>query len=226
MRQLEAVIFDLDGTLIDSEENYFLADEELLRRRGVVFTREDKKKYIGGGNMDMMVDLRRRYGIDHSPEALAQEKNAIYLELALRNTPVYPEMRQLWEAVRARGLPVAVASGSSPAVIAQLLERAGLLHQANVVVSAEEVARGKPAPDIFVETARRLRVAPGACVVLEDSRHGVAAAKAAGMSCIAVPYLFEKPLAEEFAAADLLFEDGMAAFDALRAMVWIEGRCG
>ena len=224
MRRLrEAVIFDLDGTLIDSEENYFLADEELMRRRGVTFSREDKKRYIGGGNFEMMVDLKRRYGLDTSAEALADEKNAIYLDIALERTQLYPEMKRLWDAVRARGLPVGVATGTSPRVLERLLERVGLAREANVVVSAEEVARGKPAPDIFLETARRLRVGPGTCVVLEDSRHGVAAAKSAGMACIAVPYLVEKPLASEFASADLLFEDGMTTFDAARALNWIEG---
>jgi len=223
MRRLEAVIFDLDGTLIDSEENYYLADEELMRRRGVAFSREDKKRYIGGGNFEMMVDLKRRYGLDTTAEALTEEKNAIYLDIALEGTQVFPEMKRLWDAVRARGLPVAVATGTSPRVLDRLLEKVGLAREANVVVSAEEVPRGKPAPDIFLETAKRLRVEPGACVVLEDSRHGVAAAKAAGMACIAIPYLVEKPLAAEFANADLLFEEGMPTFDAARALNWIEG---
>lgn len=219
--RIGAVIFDFDGTLVDSEENYFLADEELLRRRGVPFTREDKKRYIGGGNRDMMVDLKRRFALADSPDALLDEKNAIYLALALEGTPVYPEMRRLWDLLGAQGVPRAIASGSSPAVLARLLEAAGLVP--DVLVSAEEVPRGKPAPDVFLEAARRLGFAPSACAVVEDSQYGVLAAAAAGMRCIAVPYLTEKPLAAPFLAAELLFEDGMAAFDAARALAFLAG---
>lgn len=223
MGKIEAVIFDLDGTLIDSEENYFLADEELLRRRRIVFTREDKKPYIGGGNLEMMADLKRRFHLLPTPKELADEKNEIYLDLALKQTQVFPKMKELWNAARERGLPIAVASGSSPVVLGRLLDRLLLSGEACAIVSAEEVSHGKPAPDIFLEAARRLSVDPKACVVLEDSRHGVAAARAAGMACIAVPYLHEKPLAPEFAEASLLFADGMDGFDARRALAFISG---
>lgn len=222
--RIDAVIFDLDATLVDSEENYFLADEELLRRRGIRFTRDDKRRYIGGGNRDMMVDLVRRFGLRDTPEALAEEKNALYLELAVRNTPLYPEMKRFWDLLRAHGIPVAVASGSSPHVLRRVLDTVGLTAEASVIVSAEDVARGKPAPDIFVETARRLGVPPHRCAVVEDSRHGVEAAARAFMPCIAVPYLTEKPLPDAFATADLLFEDGMPTFDADRALAWVEAQ--
>ncbi|HYG67300.1 MAG TPA: HAD family phosphatase [Anaeromyxobacteraceae bacterium] len=218
---IDAVIFDLDATLVDSEDNYYLADVELLRRRGIPFSLEDKKKYIGGGNLDMMVDLVRRFGLSDAPEALAEEKNAIYLELALRHTPLYPPMKRFWDLVRARGLPVAVASGSSPAVLRAVLDKVGLAAEADAIVSAEDVARGKPAPDVFLEAARRLGVPAPRCAVVEDSRHGVEAARRAEMPCIAVPYLTDKPLPEAFASAALLFEDGMATFDPDRALAWL-----
>jgi HAD superfamily hydrolase (TIGR01509 family) len=218
---IQAVLFDLDATLVDSEDNYYLADVELLRRRGIPFSQEDKKKYIGGGNLDMMVDLVRRFGLKDTPEALAEEKNAFYFDLALRNTPLYPNMKRFWDLVRARGLPVAVASGSSPAVLRAVLEKVGLAAEADAIVSAEEVPRGKPAPDVFLEAARRLGIAPRHCAVVEDSRHGVEAARRAEMPVIAVPYLTEKPLADAFALADLLFEDGMATFDPERALRWM-----
>ncbi|HEX7489825.1 MAG TPA: HAD-IA family hydrolase, partial [Anaeromyxobacteraceae bacterium] len=95
-----------------------------------------------------------------------------------------------------------------------------------IVVSAEEVPRGKPAPDVFLEAARRLGVPPHACAVVEDSQHGVEAASRAFMRCIAVPYLVDEPLPDAFLMADLLFERGMSAFDASRALDWVEERLG
>jgi beta-phosphoglucomutase family hydrolase len=219
---IQAVIFDLDGTLIDSEPNYYLADRQLLARYGVDFTEEDKRRYIGGSNMDMMNDLVRRYSLAATPEALAAEKNQIYLALAEANTPIYAPMKRFLDLLVARGVPVAVASGSAPEVIARLLKAVGLAEVFEHVVSAEEVARGKPAPDVFLEAARRLGVPPHTCVVVEDSRPGVEAAHRAFMRCIAVPYLTDKPLSPTFSLADRLYGDGMDAFDPDEAFAWVE----
>jgi beta-phosphoglucomutase-like phosphatase (HAD superfamily) len=93
-----------------------------------------------------------------------------------------------------------------------------------VVVSAEEVPRGKPHPDVFEEAARRLGIPAHECLAVEDSRQGVEAAKRAFMRCIAVPYLTDQPLSDRFAMADLLFEEGMKSFDADAAFRWIEKR--
>jgi HAD superfamily hydrolase (TIGR01509 family) len=221
---LQAVLFDLDGTLIDSEENYFLADAALLRRRGLPFTRDDKRRYIGGSNLDMMRDLVARHGLSDDPVALGQEKDALYLEIAEGSTRLYPEMKRFWDLLRGRGVPVAVASGSSLRIIARLLEVVGVAGEVEVVVSSEEVPRGKPAPDVFLEAARRLGVSPQGCAVVEDSRFGVEAAHRGFMRSIAVPYLVDAPLAADFALADLLFEGGMASFDADRALAWVEAR--
>jgi len=223
---VRAVIFDVDGTLLDSEENYYLADQALLAAHGVPFTREDKARYVGGGNLDMMRDLVARFGIPETPEALGDRKNALYLEFAARGTPVYPEMRRFLGLVKKRGLPVAAASGSAPEVLRTLLGATGLDREIPVVVSAEEVPRGKPAPDVFLEAARRLGVPAHECLVVEDARQGVEAAKRAFMPCIAVPYLSAPPLDPRFAMADLLFPEGMAGFDAGRALEWLLARNG
>lgn len=221
---LAAAIFDLDGTLVDSEENYFLADREVLARHGVVLTAEEKRRFVGRGSLEMMIEVRRRHGLTERAEALVAEKNRAYLEIARTRTRVYPEMLDFLGRVRARGLPVAVASGSSPGVLRELLAAVGLDHAFPVVVSAEEVSRGKPAPDVFLEAARRLGVDPHACAVVEDSQHGVEAAARAFMRCVAVPYLTEPPLPDAFLMADLLFEGGMATFDPAWADRWLEGQ--
>jgi HAD superfamily hydrolase (TIGR01509 family) len=221
---IRAVIFDLDGTLLDTEDNYYEADRRVLAEHGILFSKEEKRRYIGGSTWDMMVDVRRRFELAVTPEELVERKNALYLEVAREKTALYPKMARLLELVRARGLPVAIASGSSPGVLRTLLEAVGLLPGIGVVVSAEEVPLGKPQPDVFEEAARRLGIPPHECLVVEDSRHGVEAAKRAFMRCIAVPYLTDQPLPDRFAMADLLFEGGMQSFDADAAFHWIEER--
>jgi HAD superfamily hydrolase (TIGR01509 family) len=223
---IRAVIFDLDGTLLDTEDNYYEADRRLLAEHGIPFSKEEKRRYIGGSNWDMMVDVQRRFQLRLTPEELVLRKNTLYLEVAREATAVYPKMARLLELVRARGLPVAIASGSSPGVLRTLLQAVGLLPGIGVVVSAEEVPQGKPRPDVFEEAARRLGIPAHECLVVEDSQYGVEAAKRAFMRCIAVPYLADPPLSDRFAMADLLFEGGMQAFDADAAFRWIEERLG
>ncbi len=218
---VSAVIFDLDGTLVDSEPNYYLADRELLARYGVAFSEAEKRRYIGGSNLDMMQDFVARYGLPATPEALAEEKNALYLELAERNTQAYPKMKHFLELLVAARIPVALASGSAPEVIRRVLKAVGLTETFAQVVSAEEVPKGKPAPDIFLETARRLGVPAHTCVVVEDSRPGVEAAHRAFMRCIAVPYLADPPLPPAFELADLLYPKGMESFQPEGALAWV-----
>lgn len=220
-----AVIFDLDGTLVDSEPNYFEAERRLLAECGIEgFDEQEKLRYVGVSTKEMMEDLVSRYGLTESVPALAARKNGYYLELARAGTPVYPAMRELLELLRGAGSPMAVASGSSPEVIEVVLTMTGLRPYFDVVVSADSVPRGKPSPDLFLETARRLDVPASRCVVVEDARHGVAAAHHAGMACVAVPYLTDEPLAAEFDTAELLFPAGMAEFTAEAAFEWMRER--
>jgi HAD superfamily hydrolase (TIGR01509 family) len=221
---VRAVIFDLDGTLIDSEPNYLLADQKLLAKYGIAFSEEDKRQYIGGSNLDMMIDLVRRHGLPITPESLAEEKNALYLEFAEAGTLIYQPMKRFLDLLTTRGVPVAVASGSSPLVIGRLLKALGLAETFEQVVSAEEVPQGKPAPDVFLEAAHRLGVPPHTCIVVEDSRPGVEAAHRGFMRCIAVPYLTEKPLPTTFGLADLLYPEGMDSFDPEQAFAWVAAR--
>ncbi|GAA3490840.1 HAD family phosphatase [Streptomyces cremeus] len=190
-----SVLFDLDGTLVDSEPNYYETGRRLLERYGVPdFTWEENARFIGIGTRETLETLRERYAIDVGLDALLAEYNGLYLELARASTEVFPEMRKLVERLHARGVPTAVASGSSREAIMAVLEGTGLdayLGEAagGVVVSADEVPRGKPAPDVFLAAAARLRAEPGYCAVFEDAAPGVTAALAAGMRCAAIPYL-------------------------------------
>ncbi len=216
------VLFDLDGTLVDSEPNYYEAGRRLLSRYGVRdFSWENHTRFIGIGTRETLTVLREEYGIEAPVDELLAGKNALYLELAGASTTAFPEMRALVERLHGEGVPMAVASGSSRAAIAATLAVTGLDAYLPLYVSAEEVAHGKPEPDVFLEAARRLGVAPHTCVVLEDAVPGVRAAHAAGMRCVAVPDAEAGTDGATFGKAELLFPGGQAEFTASAVLDWL-----
>ncbi|MEU0458439.1 HAD family phosphatase [Streptomyces sp. NPDC006129] len=222
-----SVIFDLDGTLVDSEPNYYEAGRQTLAEHGVPgFSWADHERYVGISTQETVADWKERYGLRASVEELFSDKNRRYLELARTSTRAYPEMRAFVELLAAEDVPMAVASGSSPEAIEAVLSGTGLAALLPTVVSADEVARGKPAPDVFLEAARRLGSDPADCVVLEDASPGAAAAHAAGMRCIAIPYVPAQADAPEFATAGLLLRGGQEEFTARTAYDWLARSAG
>ncbi|MFJ3173164.1 HAD family hydrolase [Streptomyces roseus] len=217
-----SVIFDLDGTLVDSEPNYYESGRRTLARHGVPdFTWEQHARFIGIGTLETLEILRERYAIAAPVEQLLAEQNAAYLELARAGTETFPEMRKFVERLHAEGIPMAVASGSSREAIDAVLAGTGLDALLTTAVSAEEVAHGKPAPDVFLEAARRLGAVPADCVVVEDAAPGARAAQAAGMSCVAIPYVPATAHDPAFTGAGLLFRGGQRDFSAETAYDWL-----
>ncbi|WP_225821537.1 HAD family hydrolase [Streptomyces naphthomycinicus] len=217
-----AVIFDLDGTLVDSEPNYFEASRHVLAEHGVPgFTWAEHESYVGISTQETVADWRERYGLRAPAAQLLAAMNHRYLELARTRTRAYPEMRAFVELLAAENVPMAVASGSSPQAIEAILAGTGLAALLRTVVSSDDVPRGKPAPDVFLEAARRLGADPADCVVLEDAAPGAAAAHAAGMRCIAVPYVPAQADAAGFATASLLLRGGQPEFTARSAYAWL-----
>ncbi|MGX1371909.1 HAD superfamily hydrolase (TIGR01509 family) [Streptomyces canus] len=217
-----AVIFDLDGTLVDSEPNYYEAGRRTLAEHGVPdFTWADHQRYVGISTRETVAHWKALYGLRASVAELLADKNRRYLELARTATRAYPEMRRFVELLAGAGVPMAVASGSSREAIDAILAGTGLDAYLRTTVSADEVARGKPAPDVFLEAARRLGAEPADCVVLEDAAPGAAAAHAAGMRCIAIPYVAAQADAPEFAGAGLLLRGGQEEFTARGAHEWL-----
>ncbi len=186
-KPIAAAIFDLDGTLVDSEENHYESDRLLMLRRGIRFTKEAKAAYVGKDIHEMVRGVVQDYGLTEDPAALVREKSALYRELALRSTRMYPPIRPLLEGLAKRGIPMAIATGSDASIGGAILESLGVRRHFSLIVSSVEVGRGKPAPDIFLEAARRLNVAPEECIVFEDTAWGVEAALRAGMECVALP---------------------------------------
>lgn len=219
---IEAVIFDLDGVLVDSEPLLFEAERLLLAEYGVDLTPEIKKPYIGLGGRDVLVALTDRFGIDADVDDLVTRKIALFLQLA-EGLVGFPATVGFARALHADGLRLAIASGSPPVGIDTAMRATGLADVFGIRVSTQHVARGKPAPDLFLEAARRLGVAPSRCVVVEDAVHGLQGAHAAGMRCIAIPSVTD-PLDDAFTAADLLVPGGMADATTDELIAWVRAR--
>lgn len=211
---IKAVIFDFDGTLVDSEPNYAESDVATIRHFGGELTLEDHHRYIGVGARHFITEMQRIYKIDASFEEIQIIQKQEYMKRALINTPVFPEMKRLVDILQGKGIPMAVASGTQKELLEALLERTGLADYFPVVLSSEEVEKGKPEPDVFLETARLLGEDPENCLVLEDSPPGAQAAQAAGMDLISIPGPFLQDRLGEFPDCGLLIKGGMQFFRA------------
>ncbi len=199
------VVFDNDGLLLDTEDAWTRAEETLFARRGRVFTIEHKRSLIGSARAAAAVKLEAMLGLAGQGEALMDELHELVMEEALTGVEPRPGALALLERLVDAGVPVAVASNSQRAFVQRTLASAGLLDgRFATVVSAEDVEHPKPAPDIYLEACLRLGAEPAECAALEDSPTGVAAAAAAGMYVIGVPYFSGSELAGSDLLADSL----------------------
>ena len=180
-------IFDMDGVLIDSGAWHRAAWEALLREIGVRPSEPDFWRLtIGRPSEEAMPLVLGRRLSDHESWRLARRKRDLYLELAQQGTPAVAGVRGFVDGLAKAGVPRAVGTSASRRDVDRLLGDVGLRHHFDVVVTSEDVTLGKPDPEVYVLAARRLRVAPGACVVFEDSVVGIHAALRAGMRAIGV----------------------------------------
>jgi len=180
-------IFDLDGTLVDTMPVHYLAWQAALRKEGLKGRLDEDYFYELGGVPSRKVAalLGARHGLTVDPEKVFREKEEIYKASGVKLAPIAPVIEF---ARKARGShPIAIASGGTRDVVASTLERAGLRDLFPVVVTADDVAHGKPAPDMFLLAASRMGVAPRSCLVFEDGEPGIKAAEAAGMKWVFVP---------------------------------------
>jgi beta-phosphoglucomutase len=186
MRSDYAVIWDVDGVIIDSAAQHLRAWRQLAEENGLPFTDEAFWHTFGMRNSDIMP---RMFGIEGPPErvaALGDRKEALYRKFLAREATALPGAKELMAALHASGYRQALGSSAPRANIEAIIQLLGLGGWLDAFVSGEEVARGKPAPDIFLGAAERLGILPAHSVVIEDAPAGVAAAHAGGMRCIAV----------------------------------------
>ena len=206
----KSVIFDMDGVLIDSEPLHYESDRRTMREYGLELSDAEMEAYVGITGEKMWADLREKYGIADSVETLMRKQEAHKRALFGQDVQPIDGIPELLEALQSAGRGIALASSSPRYFIDMVLEGLGLRRYFPVVVSGADVKKGKPAPDIFLRAAELLGVEPQHCVVIEDSGHGVRAAKAAGMHCIGL--VTPNSGKQDLSLADIVVESVFRAF--------------
>src|SRR6195952_5554009 len=203
----EAVVFDNDGLLLDTESVWTRAEQDLFARRGAAFTPADKRELVGTSAAIAGGVLERRLGEPGRAEELIEELNALVVAELEHGVEAMLGARELLHRLKQRGTPIGLVSNSPLAFVRRSLEIVGFADHFDVVLSAHEVAAPKPAPDPYLEACRRLGVEAGPAVIaLEDSPTGVTAAVAAGLTVIGVPSVEGVELAEAHHIAATLLD--------------------
>ena len=200
----EAVVFDLDGVLLQSEEVWDSVRERYVRERGGRYDDEVQRAMMGMSAPEWSRFLHDEAGVPDEPDVINREVVERMLEAYRHELPLLPGAK---EAVRltAAAFPLALASSSNREVFEEVLELAGA-DCFRATVSSEEVERGKPAPDVYLEAARRLEVASEHCAAVEDSHAGIRSAKSAGMRVVAIPNASYPPDEEALTLADAVVD--------------------
>jgi len=207
----EAVVFDNDGLLLDTESVWSRAERDLFERRGLEFTPAHKRELVGTSAEIAGGILEERLGEQGRAAVLIEELNELVIAELEHGVEAMVGARDLLHTLKQRGTPLGLVSNSPLAFVERSLQIVGFHDRFDVVLSAHEVAEPKPSPDPYLEACRRLGVEPGPDVVaLEDSPTGVAAARAAGLTVIGVPSIEGLELAEAHEIAESLLDDVVA----------------
>jgi HAD superfamily hydrolase (TIGR01509 family) len=198
-----AVVFDLDGVIIDSEQVWNEAREQLVRERGGMWHEHATADMMGMSSKEWSQYMHDRLGVPMDPAAINDDVVRRVISIYERGLPLLPHAVETARELAARW-PLGLASSSNRPIIDLVLERSGLAPCFAVVISSEEVEHGKPAPDVYLAVARGLGVDPKDCVAIEDSTNGIKSAVTAGMRTIAVPNLHFPPADDVLAMATLV----------------------
>jgi HAD superfamily hydrolase (TIGR01509 family) len=202
---IDAVIFDLDGVLLDTEELWDEVREDLARERGGRWSDRAQADMMGMSSTEWSRDMHDVVGLAEPPEEISREVVHRMLDRYAEQLPLIDGAIEAVERVAARW-PLGLASSSNRELIDRALEVSGLARYFRATVSSEEVERGKPAPDVYLEAAQRLSVEPARCAAVEDSASGIRSAHAAGMRVVAIPNAAFPPPREALALADIVLD--------------------
>lgn len=203
-RRFRAVAFDMDGLMFNTEDVYTLVGDELMGRRGLVFGKELKDAMMGLQPRAAFEVMIRWHALNDTPEGLIEECNAAFLGLFAAHIECMPGLLDLLDALEAAGIPKGIGTSSGRVLVEACLNHFDLMRRFQFSLTAEDIHRGKPDPEIYLTAAARFGVAPAEMVVLEDSQNGCRAAAAAGAFAVAVPGAHS--LEHDFTGASLVVE--------------------
>ena len=190
----DAVLFDLDGTLIDSEPLAVVGLGQFLASYGHTVPADFFQHLLGRRSHDSALVMLEHFALPHTVEELIAERRTLMHDLIEREVEAMPGADSILRELRGRGVRTAVATSSSRPYLRMILAKFGWAELIDASVTGEEVAHGKPAPDIFLRAAELLDVPPARCLVVEDAPHGVAAGMASGATTLAIPNSITAPL--------------------------------
>jgi HAD superfamily hydrolase (TIGR01509 family) len=198
---IEAVVFDLDGVLLDTEERWDEARRRLAEERGARWPDDAQRAMMGMSSPEWSRYMHDVIGLAEPPEEISAEVVRRLEALYRERLPLVPGALDAVRRIGARW-PLGIASSSNRPLIKLFIELTGTRELFRATVSSEEVERGKPAPDVYLEAARRLGVDPAKCVAIEDSENGIRSASAAGLRVVAIPNRVFPPSEETLSLAD------------------------
>jgi HAD superfamily hydrolase (TIGR01509 family) len=214
---IQAILFDLDGLMVDSEPHSLSSWHAVLSSRGVILDQAVSERMFGLRQLEAARLLIEVYGLTDQPLVLAREKEAYQLQHLDGQIKPMPGLYELLDEIDRRKLRMAVASSGVRPYVSAVLQTIGLTERFPAIVSGDDVLNGKPAPDIFLAAARVVQTEPPYCLVLEDAPAGVQAAKAAGMRCVAVPNQHTCGL--DLSAADIVLSSLLVVRNCLARLV-------
>jgi HAD superfamily hydrolase (TIGR01509 family) len=202
---LRAIVFDMDGLMIDSESVYWAAGRQIAARHGKTVKDETLGRMMGRSPLESVRLFAEELGLTETPQALLETREAMVIETLRRGVPVMPELPEFLKEFRPR-FKFAVATSAPRRMVDIIMDGLNLRHWFDAIQTSDDVTRGKPDPEIYLKAMARIGVAPGESVVLEDSSNGALSGKRAGAYVIAVPsqYTREQDFSfVDFRAADL-----------------------
>ena len=180
--KMKAVIFDLDGVLVDSEPAQGKASRDLFARYGKKYTERHEQEFLGVRAREEIAILKRRWKLAPTIEVLMAQRRQILGRL-INQVELMSGAVELLQWLAEINLPLGLGTSSEAEYVNRILENLGIKNYFKVIVTGDDVVRGKPDPEVYLKVARGLGVAPKECVVIEDAPNGAAAARAAGMQC-------------------------------------------
>lgn len=201
---LKAVIFDMDGVLVDSEPIHYEAEKIALAAFNVRYTREIHKCYIGRSEQSFWLGMSELFGVDLDIKLMMEKKHESFMESIALAKSIKPAVNLVKTLSQSKSCALGLASSATKQLVFEILEHIGLEEYFGVIQSGSDVEHAKPAPDIFLRAAEKLGVAPKNCIVIEDSLNGVKAGKSAGMTVVAVPNEYTREF--DFSSADYVLD--------------------